>query len=124
MPGSKLRARWPSARVAISSVRWKALNPPFRPFSETWPFFFGEAFRHHSVETIPPATAFQHLWDVLSVAPAYPEVAPVFSELQRRGYRIAIGSNADDDHLMRSHPTWSGPDLTGILEALPAQAPT
>ena len=164
-------------------------EPTFRPFSETWPYFFGEAFKHHSVETIPPATAFQHLWDVLSIAPAYPEV-------------IAIGSNADDDHLehaleragievemvlsseeaqsykprkpffkqlcerlalepcevlyvgdspwadvtganhaglpvywvsrypdperekmMRSHPTWSGPDLTGILDALPAQAP-
>ena len=44
-------------------------EPTFRPFSETWPYFFGEAFKHHSVETIPPATAFQHLWDVLSVAP-------------------------------------------------------
>ena len=177
-------------------------EPTFRPFSETWPYFFSEAFKHHSVETIPPATAFQHLWDVLSVAPAYPEVAPVFSELVRRGYRIAIGSNADDDHLehalqeaeidvelvlsseeaqsykprqpffdqlcqrldlppaevlyvgdspwadvtganhaglpvywvsrypdpereklMRSHPTWSGPDLTGILDALPDRAP-
>lgn len=177
-------------------------EPPFRPFSETWPFFFGEAFKHHSVETIPPATAFQHLWDELSVAPAYPEVAHVFAELQERGYRVAIGSNADDDHLehalekagievemvlsseeaqsykprkpffdqlcerlelepcevlyvgdspwadvtganhaglpvywvsrypdpdreqmMRSQPTWSGPDLTGILSALPARAP-
>ena len=177
-------------------------EPVFRPFSETWPHFFAEAFRHHSVETIPPATAFQHLWDELSAAPPYPEVAAVFTELQRRGYRVAIGSNADDDHLehalglagievemvlsseaaqsykphkpffdqlcaglmleprevlyvgdspwadvtganhagmpvywvsrypdperermMRSHPTWSGPDLTGILDALPPQAP-
>ncbi|MCY3567579.1 MAG: HAD-IA family hydrolase [Chloroflexi bacterium] len=177
-------------------------EPPFRPFSETWPFFFGEAFQRHSVETIPPMTAFQHLWDVLSVAPAYPEVAPVLAELQARGYRVAIGSNADDDHLvhaldlagievelvlsseeaqsykprkpffeqlcarlqlepcevlyvgdspwadvtganhaglpvfwvsrypdpdrekmMRATPTWSGPDLTGILEALPSSAP-
>ncbi len=178
-------------------------EPIFRPFSETWPYFFSEAFKHHSVETIPPATAFQHLWDELSVAPAYPEVAPVLAELGRRGYRVAIGSNADDDHLlhaldragievetvlsseeaqsykprkpffdqlcerldlepcevlyvgdspwadvtganhaglpvywvsrypdpdrekmMRSQPTWSGPDLTGILDALPRQAPT
>lgn len=177
-------------------------EPVFRPFSETWPYFFGEAFKHHSVETIPPATAFQHLWDVLSVAPAYPEVAPVFAELQQRGYRVAIGSNADDDHLehalehagievemvlsseeaqsykprkpffdqlcdrlalepcevlyvgdspwadvtgannaglpvywvsrypdpdreksMRAEPTWSGADLTGILDALPKHAP-
>ena len=177
-------------------------EPTFRPFSETWPSFFAEAFKRHSVETIPPATAFQHLWDVLSVAPAYPEVAGVFSQLRQRGYRIAIGSNADDDHLdhaleqagievemvlsseaaqsykprkpffeqlcerldlepcevlyvgdspwadvtganhaglpvywvsrypdperermMRSAPTWSGPDLTGILEALPDRAP-
>ena len=177
-------------------------EPTFRPFSETWPYFFGEAFKHHSVETIPPATAFQHLWDVLSMAPAYPEVDGVFAELNKRGYRVAIGSNADDDHLehalehtgievelvlsseeaqsykprkpffeqlcerlelepcevlyvgdspwadvtganhaglpvywvsrypdpdrekmMRSHPTWSGPDLTGILEALPEQVP-
>ncbi len=177
-------------------------EPTFRPFSETWPIFFGEAFKHHSVETIPPATAFQHLWDVLSVAPPYPEVASVFSELQARGYRVAIGSNADDDHLehalelagievelvlsseeaqsykprkpffdqlcarlelepcevlyvgdspwadvtganhaglpvywvsrypdpereqmMRATPTWSGRDLTGILDALPEQAP-
>jgi len=177
-------------------------EPKFRPFSETWPFFFREAFKHHSVETIPPATAFQHLWDVLSVAPVYPEVASVFAELERRGYRVAIGSNADDDHLehalgkagihvemvlsseeaesykprrpffeqlcerlqlepcevlyvgdspwadvtgannaglpvywvsrypdpgrekmMRSHPTWSGQDLTGILDVLPERAP-
>ena len=177
-------------------------EPTFRPFSETWPRFFTEAFEHHSVETIPAATAFQHLWDKLSVAPAYPEVAPVFAELRSRGYRVAIGSNADDDHLehalelaaidvelvlsseearsykprrpffdqlcerldlepnqvlyvgdspwadvaganhaglpvywvsrypdpdreklMRTQPTWSGPDLTGILEALPSQAP-
>jgi len=177
-------------------------EPTFRPFSETWPYFFGEAFKHHSVETIPPAAAFQHLWDELSIAPAYPEVVPVFAELAERGYRIAIGSNADDDHLehalekagievelvlsseeaqsykprkpffeqlcerlelepcevlyvgdspwadvtganhaglpvywvsrypdpdrekmMRSHPTWSGPDLTGILDALPPRAP-
>jgi len=126
----------------------------------------------------------------------------VFSELEQRGYRIAIGSNADDDHLehalekagievemvlsseeaksykprrpffeqlckrldldpcevlyvgdspwadvtgannaglpvywvsrypdperekmMRSRPTWSGQDLTGILAALPEHAP-
>ena len=177
-------------------------EPKFRPFSETWPHFFGEAFKHHSVETIPPAAAFQHLWDVLSVAPAYPEVAEVFSTLKQRCYRIAIGSNADDDHLehaleragvevemvlsseeaqsykprkpfydqlcerlglephevlyvgdspwadvtganhaglpvywvsrypdpereksMRSRPTWSGQDLTGILDALPERAP-
>ncbi len=177
-------------------------EPTFRPFSETWPYFFSEAFKHHSVETIPAATAFQHLWDVLSVAPAYPEVATVFAQLRARGYRIAIGSNADDDHLehalehagidvelvlsseeaqsykprkpffeqlcarleldpcqvlyvgdspwadvtgannagmpvywvsrypdpereqmMRYHPTWSGEDLTGILDALPSTAP-
>ncbi len=177
-------------------------EPVFRPFSETWPYFFTEAFKHHAVETIPPATAFQHLWDELSVAPAYPEVAAVFAQLEARGYRIAIGSNADDDHLdhalaragiavelvlsseearsykprqpffaqlcerlrldplevlyvgdspwadvtganhaglpvywvsrypdperermMRSEPTWSGPDLTGILDALPSRAP-
>jgi len=177
-------------------------EPTFRPFSETWPYFFGEAFKRHSGDTIPPAAAFQHLWDVLSVAPAYPEVADVFAELQERGYRIAIGSNAEDDQLehalwraeievemvlsseeaqsykprkpffgqlcerldlepcqvlyvgdspwadvtganhaglpvywvsrypdperermMRSQPTWSGLDLTGILDALPNRAP-
>ncbi len=181
-------------------------EPVFRPFSETWPIFFADAFKTHAVETIPPMTAFQHLWDVLSQAPAYPEVLPVLSELRERGYRVAIGSNADDDHLeaalaeasiraghevelvlsseeaqsykprrpffeqlcqrldlapeavlyvgdspwadvtganhaglpvywvsrypdperermMRALPTWRGPDLRGILEALPAQAP-
>ena len=182
-------------------------EPVFRPFSETWPMFFREAFARHSVEAIPAASAFQHLWDLLSVAPAYPEVTPVLSELRERGYRTAIGSNADDDHLdhalrhahiregeevelvlssegaksykprrpffeqlckqlalepcevlyvgdspwadvtgannagmpvywvsrypdpdrekqMRSQPTWSGPDLMGILDALPAVAPS
>ena len=74
-------------------------EPVFRPFSETWPIFFAAAFETHAVETIPPATAFQHLWDVLSQAPAYPEVLSVLSELRGRGYRVAIGSNADDDHL-------------------------
>lgn len=181
-------------------------EPIFRPFSETWPLFFSEAFKQHSVATIPAAAAFQHLWDLLSVAPAYPEVSAVCDELRRRGYRLAIGSNADDDHLahaleraniregaevelvlssegaksykprkpfydqlcdelklepaevlyvgdspwadvtgannaglpvywvsrypdpdrekqMRSAPTWSGPDLRGILSALPANAP-
>ena len=177
-------------------------EPTFRPFSETWPHFFSEAFKSHAVESIPPAAAFQHLWDELALAPAYPEVADVFSELERRGYRVAIGSNADDDHLehaleragievemvlsseeaqsykprkpffdelcsrlelepcevlyvgdspwadvtgannaglpvywvsrypdpdreqlMRAWPTWTGRDLTGILEALPDQAP-
>ena len=78
MPGSKPRARWPSARAAIPSVHSKALNPPSAPSPRPGRFFSARAFRHHSVETIPPATAFQHLWDVLSVAPAYPEVAPVF----------------------------------------------
>lgn len=177
-------------------------EPVFRPFSETWPQFFAAAFEKHAVETIPAATAFQHLWDELSLAPAYPEVAEVFAELESRGYRVAIGSNADDDHLehaldhagialdvvlsseaaqsykprqpffeqlcdalelepcqvlyvgdspwadvtgannaglpvywvsrypdperekqMRSHPTWSGPDLRGILDKLPQRAP-
>lgn len=177
-------------------------EPVFRPFSETWPQFFSAAFAKHAIETIPAATAFQHLWDELSLAPAYPEVSEVFAELQRRGYRVAIGSNADDDHLehaleragielqvvlsseaarsykprkpffdqlcselglepcqvlyvgdspwadvtganhaglpvywvsrypdpererlMKSRPTWSGSDLRGILEALPARAP-
>ena len=74
-------------------------EPTFRPFSETWPVFFREAFAKHSVETIPAEAAFQHLWDVLSVAPAYAEVLPVLAELRQRGYRVAIGSNADDDHL-------------------------
>ena len=83
-------------------------EPTFRPFSETWPAFFAEAFKHHSVETIPAAAAFQHLWDVLSVAPAYPEVERVFAELRERGYRVAIGSNADDDHLEHAL------DLAGI----------
>ncbi len=181
-------------------------EPAFRPFSETWPHFFREAFQRHSVETVPAAAAFQHLWDLLSVAPAYSEVEPVLAALRRRGYRVAIGSNADEDHLqhalahaeircgvdvelvlsseearsykprrpffeqlcqrlrleprevlyvgdspwadvtganhaglpvywvsrypdpereklMRSPPTWSGADLTGILECLPTTAP-
>lgn len=75
-------------------------EPIFRPFAETWPRFFAAAFAEHSIDAIPPQTAFQYLWDVMSASPAYPEVLDVFAELRSRGYRLAIGSNADDGHLL------------------------
>ena len=74
-------------------------EPTFRPFAETWPRFFADAFARHSVDTIPAEDAFRYLWDVMSASPAYPEVAEVFDGLRQRGYRVAIGSNADEGHL-------------------------
>ena len=74
-------------------------EPTFRPFSETWPQHFAQAFERRAVDAIPPQRAFRHLWDHMSAVPAYPEVAEVFAALRARGYRLAIASNADEGHL-------------------------
>ena len=49
------------------------------PFSRPGLTFFGEAFKHHSVETIPGDAPFSTSGTSLDGTPAYPEVARVFS---------------------------------------------
>ena len=104
--GEEVWAAWIEASRALAEsdgiVRDGSLDDPepvFRPFSETWPQHFRHAFTHHSVDAIPAERAFQNLWDHMSAVPAYPEVAEVFEGLRERGYRVAVGSNADDGHL-------------------------
>lgn len=74
-------------------------EPPFRSFADRWPSFFAEAFRQTGIESIPAQEAFEHLWDEMSRSPAYPETLEVLDGLRAKGYRVAIGSNADDGHL-------------------------
>lgn len=105
--GEEVWAAWiESSRTLAESdgvIRDHPLNGPepvFRPFSETWPQHFAQAFARHSIDQIPPQTAFQHLWDHMCAAPAYPEVHDVLTGLRARGYRVAVGSNADEGHLI------------------------
>ena len=75
-------------------------EPAFRSFAERWPAYFAEAFAETGVSAVPADAAFRHLWDVMSASPAYPETLEVLEALRANGYRVAIGSNADEGHLV------------------------
>lgn len=74
-------------------------EPLFQPFSHHWSRNFERAFAGHGVDRIHPQQAVRHLFHLLSRAPAYPEVAGVFTALRAAGVRVAVASNADNVHL-------------------------
>lgn len=75
-------------------------EPAFRSFADRWPAYFAEAFAETGVGAVPADAAFRRLWDVMSASPAYPETIEVLDGLRANGYRVAIGSNADEGHLV------------------------
>ena len=75
-------------------------EPSFKTFAERWPAFFERAFSQAEVEQVRHDAAFQHIWELMQAAPAYPEAHDVLAGLRARGYRIAVASNADDAHLL------------------------
>ena len=74
-------------------------EPAFYRMAQTWPRFFEHAFSKAAIESIAPVEAFQHLFDLLAEADAYPEVQDVLTGLRERDVTVVVASNADDVHL-------------------------
>ncbi len=74
-------------------------EPVFSAFADTWPQYFAHAFRETGVEGVDPDAALGHMFDLMSVAPAYDEALEVIAALQSAGLTVAVASNADDVHL-------------------------
>jgi 2-haloalkanoic acid dehalogenase type II len=72
-------------------------EPPFGSFRERWPRTFARAFQDVGVSADTLA-AYQAFHNTLSQAAAYPDTRPALDRL-RAHFRLAVVSNADDDHL-------------------------
>ena len=72
-------------------------EPAFDPFRTRWPRTFARAFQEVGVSADAVA-AYEAFHDTLSSAVAYPDTRPALERL-RAHFRLAVVSNADDDHL-------------------------
>ena len=72
-------------------------EPPFGSFRQRWPRTFERAFQEAAIraDTVAAYEVFHH---TLSQAVAYPDTGPALARL-RGHFRVAVVSNADDDHL-------------------------
>jgi 2-haloalkanoic acid dehalogenase type II len=102
--GNYLFERWLEAgrALAVESGRdpenpTGGTEPPFAPFRERWPRSFERAFGALGIEADALA-AYAAFHDTLATAVAYPDTEPALRALAPH-YRLAVVSNADDDHL-------------------------
>jgi 2-haloalkanoic acid dehalogenase type II len=72
-------------------------EPPFAAFRERWPNTFARAFADLGIDADAVA-AYEAFHDTLASGIAYPDVVPAVEALARH-FKIAVVSNADDDHL-------------------------
>jgi 2-haloalkanoic acid dehalogenase type II len=72
-------------------------EPPFAPFRERWPRYFERAFQALGIPADVVA-AYEAFHDMLANGTAYPDAEPALRALAGR-YKIAVVSNADEDHL-------------------------
>lgn len=73
-------------------------EPEFAPFRTRWPQTFDRAFQDAGLSADAVA-AYEAFHDTLCRGVAYPDTRPAL-EVLRASFRIAVVSNADDDHLM------------------------
>lgn len=72
-------------------------EPEFHPFRARWPRTFERAFSETGV-SLDAIAAYEAFHDTLSSGIAYPDARPALERL-RPHFRLAVVSNADDDHL-------------------------
>ncbi len=72
-------------------------EPPFTTFRERWPRYFERAFADFGIEA-DAAAAYEAFHDTLATGVAYPDAEPALRALAPH-YKLAVVSNADDDHL-------------------------
>ena len=72
-------------------------EPPFASFRERWPRYFERAFTDIGVDA-DALGAYEAFHDTLATGVAYPDAVPALRALAPY-YKLAVVSNADDDHL-------------------------
>jgi 2-haloacid dehalogenase len=72
-------------------------EPEFHPFRRRWPDTFTRAFLEAGLSA-DAAAAYETFHNTLSAGVAFPDTAPALARL-RPHFRLAVVSNADDDHL-------------------------
>jgi 2-haloalkanoic acid dehalogenase type II len=75
-------------------------EPEFQPFRTRWPQTFSRAFQDTGLGADAVA-AYEAFHDTLCRGIAYPDTRPALERL-RPHFRIAVVSNADDDHLLQA----------------------
>lgn len=73
-------------------------EPDFAPFRARWPLTFDRAFQEAGLSADAVA-AYEAFHDTLCRGVAYPDTTPAL-HLLKQHFRIAVVSNADDDHLL------------------------
>ena len=102
--GQELWDRWLAEGRRHSEERGRdprnplaAPEPPFIPYRETWALWFERAFQAMECRG-DVAGGSMRMHQLLCDATAYPETLEVLEALKQR-YRVALLSNADEDHL-------------------------
>ena len=75
-------------------------EPAFLPYKERWPQTFTRAFQDAGVSADAVA-AYEAFHDTLCRGVVYPDTLPALGRL-RPHFKLAVVSNADDDHLMQA----------------------
>jgi 2-haloacid dehalogenase len=110
---------WLDAARALAKehgVDPEAIQEPettFLPYRDRWPQTFTRAFADVGVSADAVA-AYEAFHDTLSRGVAYPDTLPALERL-RPHFRLAVVSNADDDHLMQAL-TENGLTRAGLLD--------
>lgn len=101
--GKEFFDRWLAAARELSTAARDpehptgGVEPPFQPFRERWPRYFARAFRDFGIDADAVA-AYEAFHDTLATGVAYPDAEPALRALAPH-YKLAVVSNADDDHL-------------------------
>lgn len=89
------------------------VEPEFAPYRARWPLTFSRAFEESGVSADAVA-AYEAFHDTLCRGVAYPDTKPALARLQPH-FRLAVVSNADDDHLHQALAE-NGLSEAGIFE--------
>lgn len=102
--GAAFFQRWLEAVKALGQASGRDPNnptggpePPFTPFRERWPRYFARAFADFGI-VADAVAAYEVFHDTLATGIAYPDAEPALRALGSY-YKLAVVSNADDDHL-------------------------
>jgi 2-haloalkanoic acid dehalogenase type II len=102
--GPALWQKWLEASRALARAAGRdpdnpvgGAEPPFAAFRERWPKVFARAFAEFGIDADAVA-AYEAFHDTLCTGVAYPDAVPALEALAPH-YKLAVVSNADDDHL-------------------------
>lgn len=87
-------------RLTAEEYDWEvaAVERPFRTMKDRHRARLEALYRHFRLGARRDLAAdIEQLWEKIATSAVYPEVGEVLPALERRGYRLALISNADDD---------------------------